>query len=104
MPATYAEPKGFTLIEAMANGVPVVQPDRGAFTEIVRRTGGGLLVKQDDPDALADGLFALLTDRARAAQLGARRRRGRAHATTLWRRWPAARRSACTAASSEVRC
>ena len=69
MPATYDEPKGFTLIEAMANGVPVVQPDRGAFTEIVRRTGGGLLVKKDDPDALADGLFALLTDRARAETL-----------------------------------
>jgi glycosyltransferase involved in cell wall biosynthesis len=69
MPATYDEPKGFTLIEAMANGVPVVQPDRGAFTEIVRRTGGGLLVKKDDPEALADGLFALLTDRAKAAGL-----------------------------------
>jgi glycosyltransferase involved in cell wall biosynthesis len=70
MPATYDEPKGFTLIEAMANGVPVVQPDRGAFTEIVRATGGGLLVKPDDPDALADGLLALLTDRPRAAELG----------------------------------
>jgi glycosyltransferase involved in cell wall biosynthesis len=70
MPATYDEPKGFTLLEAMANGVPVVQPNRGAFTEIVERTGGGLLVAKDDPDALADGLFALLTDRSRAAALG----------------------------------
>ena len=69
MPATYDEPKGFTLLEAMANGVPVVQPDRGAFTEIVTRTGGGLLVAKDDPEALADGLFALVTDRARAANL-----------------------------------
>jgi glycosyltransferase involved in cell wall biosynthesis len=69
MPATYDEPKGFTLIEAMANGVPVVQPDRGAFREIVQRTGGGLLVTRDDPDALADGLLALLTDRTRAAEL-----------------------------------
>jgi len=70
MPATYDEPKGFTLIEALANGVPIVQPDRGAFREIVRHTGGGLLVAPDDPDALADGLFTLLTDRERAAQLG----------------------------------
>lgn len=70
MPATYDEPKGFTLIEAMANGVPVVQPDRGAFTELVRRTGGGLLVAKDDPDALADGLLSLLVDRDRAAALG----------------------------------
>ena len=70
MPATYAEPKGFTLIEAMANGVPVVQPDRGAFTEIVRQTEGGILVPPDDPAALADGLLSLLTDRTRAAELG----------------------------------
>jgi len=70
MPATYDEPKGFTLIEAMANGVPVVQPDRGSFREIVQKTGGGLLVKPDDPDALADGLFTLLTDRPRALAMG----------------------------------
>jgi len=70
MPATYAEPKGFTLIEAMANGIPIVQPTRGAFTEIVQRTGGGVLVKPDDPDALADALLGLLVDRARAAELG----------------------------------
>jgi glycosyltransferase involved in cell wall biosynthesis len=69
-PATYDEPKGFTLIEAMANGIPIVQPRRGAFTEIVERAGGGLLVAPDDPEALADGLFALLTDRDRAAALG----------------------------------
>ena len=75
---------------------PVVQPRRGAFTEIVARTGGGLLVKPDDPDALADGLFALLTDRARAATLGARRRRGRPsplHCGRAWRRG----RGRCTA-------
>jgi glycosyltransferase involved in cell wall biosynthesis len=70
MPATYDEPKGFTLLEAMANGVPVVQPDRGAFTEIVRTCGGGLLVEPDDPAKLADGLLALLTDRERAAAFG----------------------------------
>ena len=69
MPATYDEPKGHTIIEAMANGIPVVQPDRGAFTEMVRRTGGGLLVEKDNPAALADGLLTLLTDRTRARAL-----------------------------------
>jgi len=70
MPATYDEPKGFTLLEAMANGVPVVQPDRGAFPEIIHRSGGGVLVRKDDPEALADGLFELLVDRTRAAEIG----------------------------------
>ena len=40
VPAPYDEPKGVFLLEAMGEGVPVVQPRRGAFTEIVERTGG----------------------------------------------------------------
>ena len=71
VPATYNEPKGIFLLEAMANGVPVVQPRRGAFTEIVEKTGGGLLVPPDDAEALADGLLELWRDPARAAALGA---------------------------------
>ncbi|HYN06674.1 MAG TPA: glycosyltransferase family 4 protein [Vicinamibacterales bacterium] len=70
VPAVYAEPKGLSLLEAMANGVPIVQPRRGAFTEIVERTGGGVLVPPDDVDALADALLALLLDRDLAAALG----------------------------------
>ena len=59
VPATYDEPKGLFLLEAMAAGVPVVQPKRGAFTEVVERTGGGLLIGVDDPQSLAEGLFSL---------------------------------------------
>ncbi len=70
VPAPYDEPKGVFLLEAMASGVPVVQPRRGAFTEIVENTGGGVLVAPDDTNALADGLHALWTDRQRAATLG----------------------------------
>ena len=71
VPATYDEPKGMFLLEAMANGIPVVQPRRGAFPEIVTKTGGGLLVEPDDPDALADAILALWQDPRRAAALGA---------------------------------
>jgi glycosyltransferase involved in cell wall biosynthesis len=70
VPATYDEPKGMFLLEAMASGVPVVQPRRGAFTEVVEKTGGGLLVRPDDPDALAEGLHTLWADRNLAAELG----------------------------------
>ena len=70
VPATYQEPKGMFLLEAMANGVPVVQPRRGAFPEIVENTGGGLIVDADNPAALADGFLELWRNPHRAAALG----------------------------------
>ena len=69
VPATYDEPKGMFLLESMAAGVPVVQPRRGAFTEVVEKTGGGLLVRPDDVNAVADGLHKLWSDRALLATL-----------------------------------
>ncbi|MFN2415276.1 MAG: glycosyltransferase family 4 protein [Pyrinomonadaceae bacterium] len=71
VPATYDEPKGIFLLEAMACGVPVVQPRRGAFTEVVERTGGGLLVEPDDAASLAEGLLRVKTDAALASGLSA---------------------------------
>ncbi len=71
VPATYDEPKGLFLLEAMACGVPVVQPKRGAFTEIVERTGGGLLVEPDDPASLAEGLLRIEREPALGKRLGA---------------------------------
>jgi glycosyltransferase involved in cell wall biosynthesis len=76
VPATYHEPKGIFLMEAMAAGVPVVQPRHGAFPEILDKTGGGLLVEPDDPDALADGLLAIWNDPARAEALSRAGARG----------------------------
>ena len=61
VPATYGESFGLYVLEALAAGTPVVQPDHAAFPEILHATGGGLLVKPDDPAALADGLEQVLT-------------------------------------------
>jgi len=72
VPAPYEEPKGTFLLEAMAAGVPVVQPRRGAFTEIVETTGGGVIVPPEDPSAIADALLDLSRDRARLGQLAQR--------------------------------
>jgi glycosyltransferase involved in cell wall biosynthesis len=82
VPATYDEPKGLFLLEAMASGVPVVVPRRGALTEVVERTGGGTLVTPDDPQSLADALGRLFHDRDQRAHLGERAFSGvRAHYT-----------------------
>lgn len=70
VPATYDEPKGMFLLEAMACGIPVVQPKRGAFTEIVEKTGGGLLVEPDDPQSLAEGLLQIYRDPGLGERLG----------------------------------
>ncbi|MCA1615973.1 MAG: glycosyltransferase family 4 protein, partial [Acidobacteria bacterium] len=70
VPAPCDEPKGLSVIEALAAGVPVVQPRRGAYTEMVERTGGGLLVEPGDAPALAGALHKLWKDPALAAQLG----------------------------------
>lgn len=81
VPTTYADPKGLFLLEAMANGLPVVAPNHGAFPEIVAKTGG-VLVHPEDPVHLADALHRLLSDRAGARQLGASAADGvRAHFT-----------------------
>lgn len=70
-PTSFLEPKGLYVLEALACGVPVVQPRHGSFPEIVEATGGGLLVEPGDPGALAAGIADLLRDTARRRQLGA---------------------------------
>jgi glycosyltransferase involved in cell wall biosynthesis len=70
VPSPYHEPKGLYLLEAMACGVPVVQPNHGAFPEIVNRTGGGLLSKSEAGADVADAIYKLWADPARAEALG----------------------------------
>jgi glycosyltransferase involved in cell wall biosynthesis len=70
VPTIYVEPKGLFLLEAMACGVPVVQPRHGAFPEMLAKTRGGLLVARDDPQSLAEGLFRLWKEPALRAELG----------------------------------
>jgi glycosyltransferase involved in cell wall biosynthesis len=74
VPTTYREPKGLYVLEALANGVPVVQPRHGSFPELLEVTGGGLLVKPDDPADLARGLAQLRDDPRQREELG---RKGR---------------------------
>lgn len=75
VPTIYREPKGLYVLEALANGVPVVQPRHGSFPELIEATDGGLLVEPNDPLALARGLLLLLQSPDLREQLG---RKGRA--------------------------
>jgi glycosyltransferase involved in cell wall biosynthesis len=70
VPAIYGEAFGLYLLEALACGVPVVQPRVAAFPEIVEATGGGVLVEPDSALALALAWEALLLEPERARALG----------------------------------
>ena len=74
VPTVYRESKGLYVLEALASGVPVVQPSHGNFPEMIEATAGGVLVEPENPEALADGLQTLLEDGARRAELGERGR------------------------------
>jgi len=69
-PALYGEAFGLYVIEALASGVPVVQPRHAAFPELIEATQGGLLCEPGNPTALADGIEQLLLDRQKARALG----------------------------------
>jgi glycosyltransferase involved in cell wall biosynthesis len=72
VPSPYHEPKGLYLLEAMACAVPVVQPNHGAFPELLENTGGGLLSRSAAPADVADAIYELWNDPARARELGRR--------------------------------
>jgi glycosyltransferase involved in cell wall biosynthesis len=72
VPSGYREPKGLYLLEAMACGVPVVQPNHGAFPEMLRATCGGVLAASERPEDVALAIAQLWRDPEHAAALGAR--------------------------------
>ena len=72
VPSPYHEPKGLYLLEAMACGVPVVQPNHGAFPEIIARTGGGILSRSEAPEDVATAIHELWKDPEHARELGRR--------------------------------
>ncbi|WP_017558469.1 glycosyltransferase [Nocardiopsis baichengensis] len=66
------EPFGMILVEAMRTGVPVLSSDcPHGPAEIVRQGEDGLLVANEDPDALARGLDRLMGDDGLRARMGA---------------------------------
>jgi glycosyltransferase involved in cell wall biosynthesis len=71
VPSPKATQKGLFLLEAMASGVPVVQPLLGVFTEVVESTGGGVLTVPGDTDDWVRAIRDLWEHVERREQLGA---------------------------------
>jgi glycosyltransferase involved in cell wall biosynthesis len=73
VPATFLEPKGIYLLEALAAGVAVVAPEHGAFPELLAATHGGRLCAPNDVKDLTAILATLLAnahDRRQFAHAG----------------------------------
>ena len=62
VPVLKGEAYGLYQIEALASGIPLIQPELGAFPEIIRATGGGMIYSPNTPEALAAKLAEALTN------------------------------------------
>jgi glycosyltransferase involved in cell wall biosynthesis len=70
VPTTYKESKGLSILEALANGVPVVQPSHGTFPEFISLTEGGILIEPNSALAIAEGILKLIDDGHLRERLG----------------------------------
>jgi phosphatidylinositol alpha-1,6-mannosyltransferase len=73
---------GIVFLEASATGVPVIAGESGGAPEAVQQNKTGLVVDGRSVNTVADAVTELLTDRDRAAAMGAA---GRAWVTSQWR-------------------
>jgi glycosyltransferase involved in cell wall biosynthesis len=71
-PSVYQDPKGLSIVEAMAAGVPIVAARSGSYPEMIEKHRAGLLVNREDVADLAAALSLLATDADRAAEFGRR--------------------------------
>ncbi len=76
VPVRNGEAFGIYLLEAMSSGIPVVQPSLGAFPEIVKLSGGGVIYEPNEPVELAKTLSELLSDKEKLDKLAIEGRSG----------------------------
>lgn len=76
VPTDYHEPKGLFVLESLAAGTPVIQPDHGAFGELIQSTGGGVIYPPGDAAALVHAIRRMVEDDEHRSQLAQRGRAG----------------------------
>ncbi len=76
VPVRNGEAFGIYLTEAMASGIPAVQPSLGAFPEIIEPGGGGLLCGENTPLKLAAALEKVLGNKKVLEEMSRKAREG----------------------------
>ncbi|HAQ38761.1 MAG TPA: hypothetical protein DCQ58_09665 [Saprospirales bacterium] len=75
VPVVNGEAFGLYQLEALASGIPVVQPALGAFPEIVQASNAGAVYSPNSDEALADKWQEVLTDPEMIHSMGLNGRR-----------------------------
>ncbi len=70
VPVPSGEAFGAYQVEALAAGVPVVQPNVGCYPEFVAATNGGIIYEPNDPETVAQAFASLLTNPDRVRTMG----------------------------------
>ncbi|MBN1466821.1 glycosyltransferase family 4 protein [candidate division KSB1 bacterium] len=70
VPVLVGEAFGAYQVEALAAGVPIVQPNVGGYREFIEQTSGGIIYEPNDSEHLANAISSLLLDPEKLRKLG----------------------------------
>lgn len=76
VPVVNGEAFGLYQLELLASGIPLVQPDLGAFPEIVKTSQGGIIYSPNQPEKLAEALKQIVLDTDKLSELSTKGQKG----------------------------
>ncbi len=75
VPVPSGEAFGAYQVEALAAGVPIVQPNVGCYPEFIETTQGGVIYEPNTGEKLAAAIASLLSDKEKVRKMGEQGRR-----------------------------
>ncbi|MFC1492564.1 glycosyltransferase family 4 protein [candidate division KSB1 bacterium] len=75
VPVPTGEAFGTYQLEALAAGVPIVQPNIGGYPEFIESTGGGIIYEPNNAENLANAVSSLLSKPDQVRKLGSQGRK-----------------------------